>query len=91
MASRQGKITQAGFYQGTTRGGKGPEKPSLALENEKVKTEPEDKQDTKTAQTYKNTQSKLKQLSKQMGDLAREGSRRGSTKARSTCNPSWNC
>ena len=36
-----------------------------------VKSEPEEEeQDTKTAQTYKNTQSKLKKLSKQMGDLA---------------------
>ena len=50
-----------------------PNKPSLALEDEnKVKREPEDEQDTKTAQTYKNTQNKLKKLSKQMGDLAHE-------------------
>ena len=39
----------------------------------KVKREPEEEeQDTKTAQTYNNTQSKLKKLSKQMGDLAHE-------------------
>ena len=38
-----------------------------------VKREPdEEEQDTKTAQTYNNTQSKLKKLSKQMGDLAHE-------------------
>jgi len=38
-----------------------------------VKREPEEEeQDTNTAQTYKNTQSKLKKLSKQMGDLAHE-------------------
>ena len=40
---------------------------------QKVKIEPEEEeQDTTTAQTYNNTQSKLKKLSKQMGDLAHE-------------------
>ena len=39
----------------------------------KVKREPEEEeQDTQTAQPYKDTQSKLKKLSKQMGDLAHE-------------------
>ena len=38
-----------------------------------VKTEPEEEEQyTQTAQTYKDTQSKLKKLSKQMGDLAHE-------------------
>ena len=39
-----------------------------------VKREPneEEEQDTKTSQTYNNTQRKLKKLSKQMGDLAHE-------------------
>ena len=73
MASRQGKITQAGFDQ-LTEEAQPPDKPSLALEDEMmVKIEPEEEeQDTKTAQAYKNTQSKLKKLSKHMGDLAHE-------------------
>jgi hypothetical protein len=73
MASRQGKITQAGFDQ-LTEEGQPPDKLALALEDEMmVKIEPEEeKQDTQTAQTYKDTQSKLKKLSKQMGDLAPE-------------------
>ena len=69
MAIHQGKITQAGFDQ-LTEGGKLPDKPSLALEGGNVKRKLEGEQDTKTAQTYKHTQSKLKKLSKQMGDLA---------------------
>ena len=72
MAGRQGKITQAGFDQLTEEAQ--PDKPALALEDEiMVKREPEEEeQDTQTAQAYKHTQSNLKKLSKQMGDLAHE-------------------
>ena len=70
MTSRQGKITQAGFDQ-LTEETQPPDKPSLALEDEMtVKREPEEEeQDTKTAQTYNNTQSKLNKLSNHMGGL----------------------
>ena len=62
-ASRQGKITQAGFDQ-LTEEWQPPDKPALALEDEMmVKREPEEEeQDTQTAQTYNNTQGNLKKL-----------------------------
>ena len=72
QANRHGKITQASFDQ-LTAGNQVPEKPAMALEDDKkVKVEPVDDQEAKTFQTYKDLQSKLKKLSKQMGDLAHE-------------------
>jgi hypothetical protein len=72
MASRQGKISHVSFDQ-LTEAGHGPERPSLALEDEKkVKTEPEEQQGAMTAKNYQETQMKLKKLSKQMGYLAHE-------------------
>ena len=70
MTSRQGKITQAGFDQ-LKQESQPPDKPSLALEGEmKVTREPEEEeQDTKTAQTHKNTQSKLKEALQADGGL----------------------
>jgi hypothetical protein len=72
MASRQGKISHVSFDQ-LTEAGHGPERTSLALEDEKrVKTEPEEQQGAMTAKNYQDTQAKLKKLCKQMGFLAHE-------------------
>ena len=69
-ASRQGKITQAGFDQ-LTEEGQPPDKLALALEDDMmVKREPEEEeQDTQTAQTYKDTQRKLKNILQADGGL----------------------
>jgi hypothetical protein len=72
MASRQGKISHVSFDQ-LTEAGHGPDRPSLALEDEKkVKIEPEEQQGAMTAKNYQDTQMKLKKLCKQMGFLAHE-------------------
>ena len=72
MASRQGKISHVSFDQ-LTEAGHGPDRPSLALEDEKkVKIEPEEQQGAMTAKNYQDTQLKLKKLCKQMGLLVHE-------------------